>query len=98
MRALRNMSQHKQKRALLEASDAFIRDFSNALQQLRKIPANEFHMSPSVRKYVYRRRKTFQKFANPKTSVKTKRKIITQKGGLFPGLGFILGMLEATML
>lgn len=94
MRALQNMTHHKQRRAVLQASDNFIRDFSNAIQQLRKIPANKFHISPSVRKYVYRRRKTVRKFANPKTSMKTKRKMITQKGGLLAALPMLINILK----
>ena len=77
----------KRKSMIGGASNSFINDFSSALNNIRKRPelANRRQV-----KVLRRNRKKLQSLANKKTSIKKRRAILTQKGGI---IGTLLALL-----
>ena len=93
--SLNSMSCPNQCRALHAASNKFIRDVSTTLRQVRRLPPDQIRISPSMRKRIYQHRRGLHTLADGKTSIKRKRKLLTQKGGFF---GKIIASLLGTVL
>ena len=79
MKRLKQMNSNQQRQALTMANDAFIRQLSNQVKKLRHI-----NLNAPLRKKVQRQKKKLQKLVLPKTSIRTKRKMLTQRGGFLP--------------
>lgn len=66
--------------AMKIANNKFINDLSRQVQQLRRV-----RVSPKMQKRLRRQAKNLRKFTNRKTSVLTKRRMLTQqRGGFLP--------------
>ena len=83
MKHLQRMNPLKQRTAVVGASNKFIRDISGFLSKVR---TKGDLVKPSHRKILRRHSKKLKKLVNPKTSIATKRLILSQKGGIAPAL------------
>ena len=83
MKHLQRMNPVKQRTAVVGASNKFIRDMTGFLSKIR---SKGDLVKPSHRKILRRHRKKLKKLVNPKTSIATKRLILSQKGGIAPAL------------
>ena len=79
MKRLKQMNSNQQRQAIMMANDAFIRQLSNQAKKLRHI-----NLNAPLRKRVHRQKKKLQKLVLPKTSIRTKRKMLSQRGGFLP--------------
>lgn len=91
---LRKLKAPQRQQAMKVANDKFIRDLCTRVKTLRKAKG----IQPSLRKKLKRHVKTLRKLTNSKTALKTKRKMLSQRGGFLPlllaalpALGSILG-------
>ena len=82
---LKHMSPVKQKNAIANASNAFIRDISTTVKKIRNQASL---VKPHHRKILRRHKKILRKLINPKVSLAKKRLILmkNQKGGIAPFL------------
>lgn len=80
VRRLRKLKGPQRQQAMKVANDKFIRDFSARVKKLRKAKG----LQPSLRKKLKRHSKALRKLTNVKTAIKTKRKMLTQRGGFLP--------------
>lgn len=62
-----------------KANSKFIQDISKAVRQLKYVD-----LKPSLKKQMRKRRKNLQKLSLSKTSLKSKRQILSQRGGILP--------------
>ena len=89
--ALRKLSKlHPSQRvaAMKMANDKFVRQFCTKVKLLRRA-----NLSPKVQRVVRSRAKSLRKLVSPKTSVKVKRRMLTQRGGFIGALlGPLLGL------
>ena len=75
---LRRMTPVKQREAILGSSSRFINDITNFMKKIR----HKAHLvKPSHRRILKRHKKKLQKLVHPKTTVRRKRLILSQKGG-----------------
>ena len=74
------MKGKQRKQTVSRASDAFIRDFSTALRKVRQVSPDSLPINPSLQRRLWLQRKSLREFANVKTPVGRKRKIM--KGGI----------------
>ena len=86
MLQLKHMKGDYRKHALARANDRFIRDLSQVTGKVRKHPPDLSKVNPRLMRRLQFQRKQFRSFANKKTSLKKKRRLLTQKGGIFPAL------------
>lgn len=86
MNELKRMKGGSRRAALVRANDKFVRDLSHVLGKVRNNPPDLSKVNPRLLRRLRLQRKRFQTFVNKKTSIKKKRRIITQKGGIFPAL------------
>ena len=80
-------------KALKMSNDAFIKQFCNHVKKLKYAT-----VPPSIEKRMKRQGKKLRKFIHKKTSVKEKRKMLSQRGGFLPlllaalpALGSVIG-------
>ena len=52
----------------------------------RKVRYAKVKLAPTVRKKLTQHRKALQKFVNPRTSLRKKKQVLTQHGGILPAL------------
>ena len=95
IKTLCKMKGNQRCHALNKASNKFITDISQTLSKARRIPIQRIH--PSLRKQIHSRRKALRAVVNRKTSIKRKRKLLTQKGGLLPLAIPLLKMIVPTL-
>ena len=78
---LKSMTSADRCQAIAQANGQFIRKVSTTLRKLRsrKVTAKQ-------KKRLQAYRKQLRQVANPKTSLKSKRKVLSQKGGFLPAL------------
>ena len=97
LQKLRRMKPNVQREAMRRSNDAFIRSLCSCLKKLRHT-----RVSPKLRKRMQRHKKYLQKFLRKNTSISTKRKMLSQRGGLgflplifaaAPAIGSLLGNL-----
>ena len=85
--ALKRMKMNQRRQALKNANNRFVSDLSKVMGKLRRLPRDALPpMSPQMRRSIYVRRRSLRSFVSPKTSMKKKRMMIKQKGGIFPAL------------
>ena len=84
--SLKKMNKRQKIQALRNASDTFYNDVSHAIHKLRSIPPNR--VKPYFKRSIQKHGKVLRKVVNKRSSVKTRRKLIEQKGG-FPFLPLI---------
>ena len=82
---LRSLKRNQQSQAIGMANDSFIRQMCSQIKKLRykKLKGRNT-------KALKRHSKTLRKLVNSKTSISSKRKILSQRGGIFPLLTPIL--------
>ena len=83
MKRLRRMKAAKQRAAAVDASNAFIRDISHFMSQIRKRPDL---VNASHRRTLKRLSRQLRKLVHAKTPLHIKRSILSQKGGIIPAL------------
>ena len=93
LRRLKGLKGKDQIKAIALSNDTFVRQLCRHVKKLRRAK-----LSPSLAKRLRRHSKKLRKLVNAKTSMKSKRKILTQKGGIaplllaaIPALGSIVG-------
>ena len=93
LQKLRRMKQVHRINALRMANNTFIRQFANHVHRLKHA-----RLSPKLRARVQKQRNNLRHFVSKKTSVSSKRKMLTQRGGFLPllmaalpALGSIIG-------
>ena len=86
MSKLRRMKGRKRQQALSQANNKFIHNLSHVLGKVRHLPPNLLHTNPRLLRRIQFQRKGLQSFINKKTSIKKKRKMMKQKGGIIPAL------------
>lgn len=79
LKKLRTLPLLEQRRQLQLANPKFVRDLSTATRKARYA-----NISPALRKKLKRHRKALRTFANPRVSVSRKKRVLTQRGGIFP--------------
>lgn len=85
---LRRLKCNQQRTAVSGASNEFINDISKTLRRLKTTP----NLVSSKHKRSIRKHKSkFKRLAQAKTTLKAKRRILTQKGGFLPFLIPLLG-------
>lgn len=94
VRRLRQLKGPQRQQAMKMANNKFIRDLCARIKQLRKAKG----LQPSLKRKLKRHSKALRKLANTKTAMKTKRKMLSQRGGFLPlllaalpAVGSILG-------
>ena len=90
IRGIQKLKPRDRCKALSMANGKFINQFCNRVRRLRsaKLPSRKA-------KHLRRHSKQIRKLINKKTSLKAKRKMLSQRGGF---LGAILGALVPTLL
>ena len=90
---LKKLSPTNRRKAMEIANSRFIRHLSSQVKKMRTAK-----LSPKLKGRMRRYAKELRKVANPKTSIKNKRKVLTQRGGFIPlllaalpALGSIIG-------
>lgn len=83
LKRLKRMKKRKQKMTVLGASNEFIRDVSSFLEKLKSRPDL---VSKSQRKTLQKHRAKLRRLVHAKTPVDSKRRILSQTGGIFPFL------------
>ena len=78
IKRLRGMKAKTRNKAIAGASNQFIKDFSNAVQKIRKRPDL---VTVKHKKNLRRHRKKLRLLVNSRTPIHIKRRILTQKGG-----------------
>ena len=78
---LKSMNASDRCKAIANANGNFIRKVSASMRKLRYRP-----ISTKQRKRLRTYRKQLRKVANPKSSIASKRKVLSQKGGFLPAL------------
>lgn len=76
---LKRLRGNEQSRAMSMANDSFIRQFCARVKKLKYAK-----LSPKLEKKLRRHRQKLKMLANAKTSIKRKRKALSQRGGIFP--------------
>ena len=84
---LRKLPLAEQRRQLQLANGRFIKDCCAATRKARYAK-----VSPSLRKRLKRHRKALHTFVNPRTSLRKKKQVLTQRGGILP---FLIPLLVA---
>ena len=79
LKKLKGMKLNQQREALKMSNDAFIRQMCTHVKRLRHAP-----MSLALQKRMQKQRKNLQKLVRPKTSIRIKRGMLTQRGGFLP--------------
>lgn len=80
---LSKLSSNAQRAAVAQIHSNFIKDLSSVLKKLRK---RADLVTPSQRKHIFKNKNKLRKLVNPKTSIKKKREILIQRGGILPAL------------
>ena len=83
---LKRMKTKQRQSALAKANDKFINDLSHVMRKDCQLPPNVVHVSPQLKRRIRSRQKALQSFTKAKTSLKRKRMIVRQKGGIIPAL------------
>lgn len=81
MRKLSSLRPPQRVQAMKLANDKFVRQFCQKVKGLQRA-----RLSPSVQKQLRRKSKHLRKLVSPKTSVRTKRGMLTQRGGFLSAL------------
>lgn len=74
---LKSMKKSDRCKAIASSNNKFIRDFCTAVKKLRSKK-----VSPKLRKRLAPYKGQLRKLANPKVSIGSKRKVLTQRGGV----------------
>lgn len=77
---LKKLNPTQRHQAIEIANDKFIRDFTTQVKKLRCARG----LRPSLQKKLKRHGKALRKLTNKKTSIKMKRKMLSQRGGFLP--------------
>ena len=77
---LKRLNASQRHQAMKIANNKFIRDFTTEVKKLRQVKG----LRPSLQKKLKRHSKALRKLTNKKTSIKMKRKILSQRGGFLP--------------
>ena len=85
---LKSMSSKHRCQALKMANNSFIRKFCTHIKKLRRMK-----MKPKQRKFLIRHKSNLKQLVSNKVPLTSKRKILTQKGGLFPLVPLLLSAL-----
>ena len=83
IKKLQRMKVAKQRLAVNDASNEFIRDVSSFMSKIRKRPQA---VKASHQKILKRHSRKLRKLIHAKTPIKSKRLILSQTGGIFPAL------------
>ena len=76
---IRKLSPTQRRQAMTIANDKFIRQFLSNVKKLRKAK-----LHPSMTKKLKRHSRALRKLVSKKTSLKAKRKVLSQQGGFLP--------------
>lgn len=76
---LRKLSPTQRRQAMTIANDKFIRQLLSNVKKLRNA-----NLHPSMSKKLKRHSTTLRKLVNDRTSLKAKRKVLSQRGGFLP--------------
>ena len=77
---LKKLKASQRHEAIKIANNKFIRDFATQVKKLRQVKS----LRPSLQKKLKQHSKALRKLTNKKTSIKMKRKILSQRGGFLP--------------
>ena len=77
---LKKLSPSQRRQAMEIANDKFIRDFTKEVKNLRRADG----LRPTLKQKLRRHSKALRKLANNKTSIKAKRRMLSQRGGFLP--------------
>ena len=78
IKRLHRMNPKRRNTVIAGSSNEFIRDFSNAMQKIRKQP----HLvAAKHKKKLQRHKRKLRQLVNSRTPIHVKRRLITQKGG-----------------
>lgn len=91
---LSKVSKDKQRKILKNASNEFIVDIQNFFRSIRR---KAYLFNAAQRKVLKKYKRNLQKLVNSKVTLKTKRKILSMKGGL-PPLALILAAYASTAM
>lgn len=78
LRRLKKLNATQQRQAIKLANNAFIRQFCNQIKQLKHVK-----LSPKVRSKFRKHKKNIRKLLHKSTSMESRRKLLSQKGGGF---------------
>ena len=76
---LKRLKGKDQSRAMSMANDSFIRQFCSRVKKLKNAK-----LTPKLSTKLRRHRKKLRMLTNTRTSIKRKRKALSQRGGIFP--------------
>ena len=94
LRNLSSLPPSQRVQAMKSANDKFIRQFCNSVKKLRHHP-----VSPHTSKQLRRQSKKLRKLVSAKTSISTKRRMLSQRGGFLPMLlAPIISALAGTLI
>ena len=79
LRQLKRLKGNEQRQAMTMANDGFIRQFCSRVKKLKRAK-----LSPKLSSKLRRHRKKLRMLTNNRTSIKRKRKALSQRGGIFP--------------
>lgn len=91
IRQLQRMNTKRQRQSVYHSSNQFIKDFASAIAKLRNKP----HLvSAKHAKEMQRHRRKLQLLARKGASIKRKRKVLNQRGGIAP---FLIPIIAASI-
>ena len=80
LKRLKKLNPYQRRSAIEVANDKFIRHFAGQVKKLKRATG----LQPSLRTKLKRHAKALRKLTNKKTSMKSKRKMLSQRGGFLP--------------
>ena len=80
LKRLRKLNPFQRRSAIQVANDKFIRHFVSQVKKLKRATG----LQPSLRTKLKRHTKALRKLTNRRTSMKRKRKMLSQRGGFLP--------------
>ena len=89
IKALSKMSPGQKHHYLQHANKKFVNDLCKATREVRYM---NIKLSPSLRRRIKKHCKLLKAFVNPRTKLKRKKQLLTQRGGIAP---FLIPLLVA---
>ena len=80
LKRLRKLNPFQRRSAMQVANDKFIRHFVSQVKKLKRATG----LQPSLKTKLKRHTKALRKLTNQRTSMKSKRKMLSQRGGFLP--------------
>ena len=80
LKRLRKLNPYQRRSAIEVANDKFIRHFVTQVKKLKRATG----LQPSLKTKLKRHTKALRKLTNQRTSMKSKRKMLSQRGGFLP--------------